>query len=126
MTLTMHSITFDCHEPRRLARFWASALAYNTGRMEDDLATAEDPHGQAPRLLFVQVPEGKVVKNRVHLDLRAGDLDAEVARLTELGARTLTLFDFGPGDTFTVMQDPEGNEFCVEQGAADDHGTEAS
>lgn len=114
MTLTVHSITFDCVEPRRLAEFWSAALDFTTERMEDDLASVEDPRGEVPRLLFLQVPEEKPVKNRVHLDLRAGDMEAEVERLVGLGATKLRVFDFGSGDVFTVMQDPEGNEFCVE------------
>lgn len=79
MALATHSITFDCTEPRVLAQFWASALDFHSDPTEDDLATLEDSSGRTPRLLFLEVPEGKMVKNRVHLDLRTPDMDAEVA-----------------------------------------------
>ena len=65
-----------------------------------------------PTFLFVQVPEGKVAKNRIHLDVMAPDVDAEAARLVELGAtRVADMEEYGY--TWTVMTDPEGNEFCV-------------
>jgi hypothetical protein len=60
------------------------------------------------------VPEPKTAKNRVHFDLRGGDMESEVRRLVTLGASKVELFE-KPGDVFTVMRDPEGNEFCVEQ-----------
>jgi predicted enzyme related to lactoylglutathione lyase len=67
-----------------------------------------------PTFLFVQVPEGKVAKNRIHLDVMAPDVDAEAARLVELGAtRVADMEEYGY--TWTVMTDPEGNEFCVAQ-----------
>lgn len=116
MAPSVHSITFDCANPRRLAGFWAAAIGYDIKRMEDDLASVVDPAGNSPRLLFLRVPEEKTVKNRVHLDLRAaGRMEDEVERMIGLGARRLTVFD-EPDDMFTVMQDPEGNEFCVEAG----------
>lgn len=74
-------------------------------------------------MLFLKVPEGKVVKNRVHLDLTPDTaMDAEVERLIRLGARKVRLVAKCEDDVFTVMQDPEGNEFCVEQPRADQPG----
>jgi hypothetical protein len=71
--------------------------------------------GGAARLLFVQVPEGKTVKNRMHVDVNVGKdhIDAKVAELTALGARELYKID-EPGTFHTTMADPEGNEFCVQ------------
>jgi hypothetical protein len=133
-------VTFDCVDPHAQAAFWAqvygcavedhSALVDElvaTGRMpaEDrivvngrsafrEVAACHDPDGAEPRLYFQRVPEGKVAKNRVHLDVHT-DLDhrrAEVERLVELGARLVeTHSDRGP--LTYVMQDPEGNEFCL-------------
>lgn len=89
-------------------------------------AAAEDPNGIGPRLFFQRVPEPKAAKNRVHLDIRAapgltGDermatLEAECARLVELGANRVTRFDPAPPMSagFIVMTDPEGNEFCLD------------
>lgn len=118
MTVSIGHITFDCRDAVALAGFWSQAL----GRPVDDGAQpffasigypAEDGR---PAWLFLQVPEGKEAKNRMHLDLIAdptsGGRDAEVARLVALGATTLGDHDEW-GHRWTVMQDPEGNEFCV-------------
>jgi hypothetical protein len=84
------------------------------------VAVLNPPTGSGPRLLFLKVPEGKSAKNRIHLDLQAeGGMEAEVERLVRLGARRLRVVHENPGDFFTVMQDPEGNEFCVEAGPGD-------
>jgi hypothetical protein len=83
-----------------------------------------DPDGAGPRLFFQQVPEDKVVKNRVHLDINAAEgvtdpaerhrvIDAEVTRLTEAGASVVHEME-ERGEFWVVMQDPEGNEFCVQ------------
>jgi hypothetical protein len=116
MALAVHSVTFDCADPERLARFWSAALGSAPAEVSEEAASVASPGGVGPRLLFLKVPEGKAAKNRVHLDLAsAGAMDTEVERLVRLGARRLRLVeeegDFG---LFTVMQDPEGNEFCVE------------
>ncbi|MBB2949170.1 hypothetical protein FB565_008975 [Actinoplanes lutulentus] len=111
-TLTyVKSITFDCADALVVARFWAAALG---GELDED-ATAEKAYIEAPgwggpNLWFQRVPEPSVAKNRMHFDLRApgGDVPAEVARLSSLGATVVT-----PGE-LTVMADPEGNIFCVE------------
>lgn len=121
-------IVFDCARPARLARFWASALdGYDiapyddeelarlrsigiTDPEDDPTVLVEPSDGRRPRLWFQLVPEPKRQKNRVHLDLRSEDVDAEVDRLIGLGARPL---DDQPNDGLVVLQDPEGNEFCV-------------
>lgn len=113
--------TFDCHDPRGLAGFWATALSYAIEAPNEDAGEVllVDPTGVGPSLGFMKVPESKVVKNRVHLDLTTdGPLEAEVERLVAAGACTVaTLQDPEEGyidpHIWTVMQDPEGNEFCV-------------
>jgi len=80
---------------------------------DERYAACIHPKGVGPRLLFNVVPEPKTVKNRVHLDLNVADMQAEVARLVGLGARKVKTFDEN-GETWTVMADPEGNEFCVQ------------
>ncbi|MEV4283513.1 VOC family protein [Actinoplanes xinjiangensis] len=106
------SLTFDCADALVVARFWAAALG---GELDDDAtadkAFVEAPGWGGPNLWFQRVPEPKTAKNRLHFDLRApdGDVPAEVARLTALGATVVA-----PGE-LTVMEDPEGNVFCVEE-----------
>src|SRR6201989_2555924 len=116
-------VTFDCAEPERVARFWCEVLGYVVH--EDYASACVDPSGVGPRLYFQRVPEGKVVKNRVHLDVRVGTglvgderlatLEAECARLIALGAvrvRLLTADD--DNESCMVMQDIEGNEFDLD------------
>jgi Glyoxalase-like domain len=147
-------VTFDAHDPRTLSTFWRDALGYvHPGPPGVDLADGadplaawddflaqlgvpeeqrnsrsaiEDPDGNGPRLFFQQVPEDKVAKNRVHLDVRAapdlqGDermaaLEAECDRLVALGAsRVRRVEPAAPMDAgHIVMADPEGNEFCLD------------
>jgi hypothetical protein len=105
------SVTFDCADPLRLAEFWAAAV----GSDVDEDSTSErawvEPAGWGgPSLWFQGVPEAKSAKNRQHFDLRAvGDVEAEVRRLVDLGASERSRHG-----ALVVMQDPEGNEFCVE------------
>ncbi|MCM6773753.1 VOC family protein [Nocardia sp. CDC159] len=117
-------ITFDCAEPERLARFWCEVLGYEY-QGEHRGSACVDPSGVGPRLYFQQVPEGKVVKNRVHLDVSVGAglvgeervaaLEAECARLVALGAvRVRLLRSDGVYESCLVMQDIEGNEFCLD------------
>ena len=129
-------VTFDAGDPERLADFWCEVLGYTKdwtwdeattkwmldgGLPEDQVgsrAAASDPDGVGPRLFFQRVAEPKQVKNRVHLDVRAGDdKDAAVQRLTALGATVLRDFteQMGPlpPERTVVMADPEGNEFCL-------------
>ena len=112
MALTITNIVFDCHDPTRLASFWAAALGYAVNADDPDHAWAYDPRRTKPYLLFNKVPEPKVVKNRMHLDLDTDDVDAEIARLEALGARKLQFVNEGERPWW-IMADPEGNEFCV-------------
>ncbi|MFI6681349.1 VOC family protein [Kribbella sp. NPDC050470] len=132
-------VTFDCIEPERVGRFWCEVLGYVVPPLEgfgtwDDFQhsmppeeqgswfACVDPSGVGPRLYFQRVPEGKVAKNRVHLDVRVAydlegeerlaALEAECARLVPLGARRERLLYDGT-DACMVMQDIEGNEFCL-------------
>lgn len=140
-------VVFDCADPGRLASFWAVALNYEVPgpppgyETWEDLLRAmhvpedqwnarsavEDPAGAGPRIFFQQVPEEKVVKNRMHLDIRVAmrggrpeerraQIDAHVARLKEAGGSVVRVVEgdmVDPTSYFVVMQDPEGNEFCV-------------
>jgi hypothetical protein len=108
--------TFDCEDALVVARFWAAALG---GELDEDStsekAFVEAPGWGGPGMWFNRVPEEKTAKNRVHFDLRSPDtMRAEVARLQTLGASV-----FEDHDHLVVMQDPEGNEFCVEKGPGD-------
>jgi predicted enzyme related to lactoylglutathione lyase len=113
------NVTFDCHDPSTVADFWGGVLRYDVERVSSPgneywVVSAQDQRW--PRLVFVRVPEGKVVKNRIHLDIvpSDGDQAAEVARLEKLGARILDdRRELVPGG-WVVMSDPEGNEFCLE------------
>ncbi|WP_460753499.1 VOC family protein [Myceligenerans cantabricum] len=147
-------VTFDAHDPRSLSAFWREALGYvhpgppgvELAPGDDPLAAwddflerenvppelrnsasaLEDPEGVRPRIFFQQVPEDKVAKNRLHLDIRTssdlrGDermaaLETECERLVALGAGRLRRFepDLPTSIGFIVMQDPEGNEFCLD------------
>jgi hypothetical protein len=100
---------FDAVDPRRLAAFWASALGYVTEFESDDVVRlkATDPRGLR-RLVFWRVPEPKTAKTRVHLDLASKDPRAMVDRLVALGASVIE-----EHPAWTVMSDPEGNEFCI-------------
>ena len=127
MSLKFDWVAIDCHDPRKVALFWEEALpAYkilsdgDTSDPDDDevLLLPEDRRG--PKLLFLKVPDGKKVKNRLHFDLRPEtDRDTEVARLEGLGAKRV---DVGQGSdvTWTVMADVEGNEFCVLRALSDE------
>ncbi len=139
-------VTFDCADPARQAEFWAQALHYRIPDPPDgfttwegwalaqgipqenwnDWAAIEDPDGVGPRVYFQRVPEGKVAKNRMHLDLNvAGGRDvpleerkvrvlAEVERLKALGADDHRGAIEHDGEFWVRMNDPEGNEFCVQ------------
>jgi len=122
-TVRTFQVTFDCADPARVARFWCEVLGYE---MPDGVdCVAQDPTGVGPRMYFQKVPEGKVVKNRVHLDVRVGTglvgderlaaLRAEQARLEPLGAVHLwTQLADGEEESCITMQDVEGNEFCLD------------
>jgi len=107
----MDSICIDCHDPNALGQWWAELLGWNVTSEGDDEIAVTPPDGNATELLFVTVPEGKTIKNRLHFDLRPDDRDAEVARAEAMGARRI---DIGQGEqTWVVLADPEGNEFCI-------------
>jgi predicted enzyme related to lactoylglutathione lyase len=116
MSLQIQCFDIDCLDHRRIALFWQAALGWRLTHESDDECVLEPPEGSAqdgvaPDLVFLKVPEGKTSKNRLHLDLRPDDQDAEVQRLLGLGA---TRVDIGQGNTrWVVLADPEGNEFCV-------------
>ena len=117
--LGFQALRIDAHDPRRLAAFWEGVLGwrrtYETGTqvvLRPPAGSGEDGH--APDLFFLSVPEPKTVKNRLHIDLRPDDQDAEVARLEALGARRVEVGQGAdPSTTWVVLADPEGNEFCV-------------
>ncbi len=143
---TKVQVVIDCADPARLAVFWAEALHYEVpapppefaswddwaraqGIAEDhwnDARALEDPDGSGPRVFLQKVPESKVAKNRMHLDLNAGGghavpveerrrrVDAEVARLKGLGATDERGAIDQRGEYWVRMNDPEGNEFCVQ------------
>jgi Glyoxalase-like domain len=118
MSSKFTEVVIDCHDPRALAVFWSQVLGYEV--IDEDGESVEIGHrtgdGAAPELptlLFERVPESKIVKNRVHLDVTPVNIEqsAEVERLLALGARHV---DIGQGQqTWVVLADPEGNEFCV-------------
>jgi predicted enzyme related to lactoylglutathione lyase len=115
MALTADMVTIDCADPRGLARFWGEALDYSVVSDWDGeylLLAPSAAAGRGPRLGLQKVPEPFVGKNRVHLDLRSDDLDAEIDRLVQLGARVVATHQI-PGLTWTVLADPEGTVFCV-------------
>ena len=116
MNLDIATITIDTAEPRRLAEFWTKAL---------DLEVVFDAEGAFLLLRsrtkpgqtaigLQKVPEPKAGKNRVHVDFSTDDRAGEVARLTALGAKEGETHEM-PGLTWTVLSDPDGNEFCVGQ-----------
>jgi hypothetical protein len=111
MSLRLWTVLIDAHDPRKLGTWWAEVLGWKVFHDTDDefVITTEDM--RFPGLVFLAVPEDKMVKNRIHLDFVPDDQAAEVARLESLGA---TRIDIGQGEQpWVVMADPEGNEFCV-------------
>jgi hypothetical protein len=116
MSLGIQCIDVDANDPSTLATFWQEALGWRRTFEDEDEVVLEPPEGSpqdgvAPDLLFLRVPEGKAGKNRLHLDLRPDDQQAELRRLEALGARRV---DIGQGEQrWIVLADPEGNEFCL-------------
>jgi predicted enzyme related to lactoylglutathione lyase len=117
MDIRIQCVVVDTHDCELLARFWSAALGWRITVETDDEWAIEPPADSpeadvAPDILFVRVPDEKVVKNRLHLDLRPVDQQAQVQRLVDLGARRV---DVGQPDdvSWVVLADPEGNEFCV-------------
>ena len=140
-------LVIDCADPDRLARFWAAALGYELAPVPEGFATwndfyrergvpeellidgadrISDPAGHGPAIWFHALPDAKVVKNRLHIDIRAGGewtdpietrrkrIDAEASRLASLGATITGALSDDESDHYAVgMQDPEGNEFDI-------------
>jgi hypothetical protein len=124
VTSQIKNLTFDCADPRALALFWANALGYDAGAIEEDeddgLAYVGDASGARPGLLFIIVPEGKTAKNRIHFDVSPSTTrDQEVERILALGATIADDRRLPDGKGWVVMNDPEGNEFCVERSEAE-------
>ena len=113
MTLALANVTLDCADPARVARFWSAALdrPVDEGASEWFVSIGMGDEGR-PAWFFIKVPEAKSAKNRMHVDLRADDREAEVARLEGLGAKRLADHD-EQGVRWTTMGDVEGNEFCI-------------
>lgn len=114
MTSYLHSLAIDAHDPKALARFWCEVLDYQIDSEDEGFVSTTPKEGRSLRLEFLQVPEGKSVKNRLHLDIRAlnSTQEAEVARVESLGAYRV---DVGQTSdhSWVVLADPEGNEFCI-------------
>ena len=118
MTAKM-GLVLDCADPAALAEFWSAALGYATLGGAGSYVMLVDESGVQPKLLLQGVPEGKTVKNRMHLDIEVGDIEAEAARLEALGARRVAADQqHEHGTSWALMTDPEGNEFCVCDGGA--------
>jgi predicted enzyme related to lactoylglutathione lyase len=110
-------IQTDCHDPERLAAFWGAVLGveiedrFGTPPQYVNLAPATS---DGPRVCFQRVPEGKLTKNRVHLDVAVKDVDTAASRIIELGGSRLPFDDYHEdGYSWRIMADPEGNEFCL-------------
>lgn len=106
-------MVFDCADPITLARWWAELLGTEVVTESDDFCVVRPPEGRKTTISFQKVPEAKQVKNRAHPDLVVGDKIAAVARAVQMGATQLDDYTWGGGWSWTVMQDPEGNEFCL-------------
>ena len=117
-------VTIDCLDPAALSTWWQQVLGYahsDEPSPDDDECELVDPAGDGPPLLFIRVPEGKAVKNRVHLDIAPTDRtrDDEIERVVALGAKTVDDQRRSDGTGWLVLADPEGNEFCIVRSAAE-------
>jgi hypothetical protein len=111
VSLEWEQTIVDARDPGSLGRWWREALSWVVVNDDPDEFEIRPAPDRLPGLLFVHVPEPKSIKNRLHLDFRPDDRDAEVERLLGLGAMRA---DIGQGDqSWVVLADPEGNEFCV-------------
>lgn len=112
--LRPHNVVIDCADHDVVIPFWTAALGWTAHRINDQFVALRAPaeEGIGFDILFQKVPEPKIVKNRAHIDFDAADMDAEVARLVDLGGSVIA--ERGLGDfRWTVVADPEGNELCV-------------
>ncbi|HVA61472.1 MAG TPA: VOC family protein [Mycobacteriales bacterium] len=111
MGIEWEQTIIDSDDPVALGQWWRNALGWEVVNDASDEFEIRPSVDHLPGLLFAAVPEGKSVKNRLHLDFRPDDQDAEVKRLLELGA---VLTDVGQREqSWVVLADPEGNEFCI-------------
>ena len=108
----IRQIGLDGNDLTIMIEFWSAALGYELAHRASGYAVLRDPADAEPRLFLQQVPEPKVSKNRAHMDVEVADEAAAVDRLLQLGASVLWREDFGTHH-WTVLADPEGNEFCV-------------
>lgn len=118
MASQMLAVIVDCKDARKQAKFWADVLSYDVSKRNEGEFLVSPRQGEREPLYFMDVPEPKTVKNRLHIDLVAdGSMEEEVARLEGLGARLVEVRrdedTLDNPDTWSVMTDPEGNEFCV-------------
>ena len=116
MCSNVFGVSFDAHDAQATASFWAAALGRTVadGASSGNATVNADPAIPGSRIGFHRVPEGKTVKNRMHLDLITTDFDAEIDRLTGLGATKLN--EIKDGGHWATLADPEGNEFDVIDG----------
>jgi predicted enzyme related to lactoylglutathione lyase len=108
-------LVLDCHDPERLGTFWSQALGYDVIGEAGNYVLLLPPDGEkGPQFLLQRVPEPKETKNRMHFDIHVPDIEAEASRLVELGAVRVKLEALSEhGNNWVLLQDPEGNEFCV-------------
>ena len=112
MTLKFDEICIDAHDATALGEWWAGVLGWPHDIDEDGDVRLHPPPGQGPPWIFIAVPDDKVVKNRIHLDFKGEDQQAEVDRVIRLGARHVDIGQTGD-ESWVVLADPEGNEFCI-------------
>ena len=113
--LTIQCVTVDCHNPMLLAEFWCEMLDWQIGGQDDESVWIEPRNPElvvSPDILFLRTPDAKIVKNRMHFDLRPDQQIIEVERALALGARKADIGQTGE-ESWVVMADPEGNEFCI-------------
>ena len=109
----LNCIVIDCNDADRVSGFWAQTLdGYTLNKEEWGITMTSD---SAPMIYFETVPEGKELKNRLHLNIAAADRQAEIDRLVSLGATEADTQEPGGGYIWTNMRDTEGNEFCISQ-----------
>ncbi|MFG3255553.1 VOC family protein [Streptomyces sp. NPDC048172] len=116
MSVSLFQIAVDAHDPGLLGRFWAEVLDWKVVYEDEEEVVIGKSATALPGITFLAVPEEKAGKNRLHIDLTPGDGEgeqqAEIERIVALGARRADVGQ-GPEVTWTVLADPEGNEFCV-------------
>src|SRR3954447_18569511 len=112
MGVRFYTVVVGSNDPKQLAEWWAQVLDWKiVFEAPDEVVVAKDDDTY-PGLIFVPVPESKTVKNRLHIDLAPDDRDEEVRRIEGLGAKRVDVGQ-SPDNSWVVLADPEGNEFCV-------------